>query len=95
MSIKYALLGTLLLAASPALAQECSSQFPPSFNGNMSPVSSCNSLPSGAATAEIPTFGGNLGVTRIGPAVAAPEASAFGAPAPITPLQEPVLSGAE
>jgi hypothetical protein len=60
----------------------------------MSAVSSCNSLPSGAATAEIPTFGGDLGVTRIGPAVA-PVASAFGAPQPITPQQEPVLSGAE
>jgi hypothetical protein len=95
MSVKYALLGTLLLAASPALAQECSTQSPPSFSGNMGAVSSCNSLPSGAATAEIPTFGGNLAVTRVGPAGPARLAPAFGAPAPITPQQEPVLSGDE
>ena len=92
MSIKYALLGTLLLAAGPALAQECSSQSPPNFNNA---VSSCDSLPSGAATAEIPTFGGDLGVTRIGALAAAPVAPTVGTPAPITPQQQQVLSGAE
>ena len=66
MQLKYALLGTLLLTAGPALAQECLTQSPPSFSGSMSPVSPCNSLPSGAATAEIPTFGGELAVTRFG-----------------------------
>ena len=94
MSLKYALLGTLLLTAGPALAQECSAQSPPSFSGNMSPVSPCNSLPSGAATAEVPTFGGELAVTRFGQA-AVRGAPALGAPQPITPLQEPVLQGAE
>jgi hypothetical protein len=94
-SIKYALIGTLLLAAAPAFAQECSSQFPPSFNDSMGPVQSCNSLPAGGATAEIPTFGGRLGVTRTGPAVAAAATPAFGGPQLITPQQEPVLQGSE
>jgi hypothetical protein len=94
-SIKYALIGTLLLAAAPAFAQRCSSQFPPSFNNRMGPFQSCNSLPAGGATAEIPTFGGQLGVTRTGPAAAAAATPAFGGPQLITPRQEPVLRGSE
>jgi hypothetical protein len=95
MSIKYALIGTLLLAATPAFAQECSAQSPPSFSDNMGGVNSCNSLPAGAATAEVPTFGGDLATTRIGPAVAASAAPVLGEVRPITPQQEPVLQGAE
>ena len=90
MQIRTAALGVFLVLAVPAFGQECATQYPPSFNGNMAPIGSCNSLPSGAATARIPTFGGDLGTTP----PAARSRSPYGSQ-PITPEQEPVLRGSE
>jgi hypothetical protein len=61
----------------------------------MAPIGPYNSLPSGAATARIPTFGGDLVTT---PLKAAPPAALPRSPAvsqPITPEQEPVLRGSD
>ena len=94
----HPLFAALLLFASPALADNCSTQSPPSPNSNMAPASSCNSLPVGVATARYPTFG-DLRVTRVAPAAASRPAPVRAdrphAPKLATPGNAPVLVGAE
>lgn len=93
------LVAALLLLATPALADNCSTQSPPSPASNMAPASPCNSLPRGEATARYPTFGGDLGVTRVGPPVGGkplpPMADRAHAPRLATPGSQPVLAGSE
>ena len=89
-------LSGVMLLAGPALAQDCSAQFPPDPGASKAEPEPCNSLPSGAATARFKTFGGELGTTRPGPA------SRTAQPKPpdrdrdvATPRTEPVLRGVE
>ena len=95
MQIRAAALGVSLVLAVPAFGQECATQYPPSFNGNMAPIGPCNSLPSGAATARVPTFGGDLVTTPLGASPPAALSRSPGVSHPITPEQEPVLRGSE
>ena len=100
-NVTYRILAAvLMLSATPALAANCNSQTPPSPSGNMSPSSSCNSLPAGSATARFPTFGGDLNSTRVGPSAAPVRrqrvvAIRRHAPRIATPSDQPVLVGAE
>ena len=94
----FPFLGGLALLAGPAMAQDCSTQYPPDPLASMAPGGACNALPPGAATARFPTFGGELGGARSipgsGPAQA-PGRRVTAATPPVTPRQQPVLRGAE
>lgn len=90
------ILGGLVLLAGPAVAQDCSTQYPPDPLASMSATGSCNALPPGAATARFPTFGGGLVTTRVGPGGPSQTTRARDAATPpVLPSQEPVLLGAE
>ena len=94
------MIAALLLFATPALAENCTSQSPPSPNGSMSPVASCDSLPVGSATARFPTFGGDLNTTRVGPSATSTRRQGVvavrrHAPRTAMPSDLPVLLGSE
>ena len=92
MKIFTALSTMLLLSTAPALADTCTTQTPPSPASNMGPSSPCNSVPPGEATAQFPTFGGALTVTRFGRAAARPPRRPP-PPQAATPNTSSVLSG--
>lgn len=90
----FTALSTMLVLATPALADTCTTQTPPSPASSMGPSSPCNSLPPGEATAQFPTFGESLTVTRFGRAIESVPARPA-QPQAATPKTLPVLTGSE
>lgn len=92
MNMTSTFFAVMLLSAAPALADTCTTQFPPSPASSMGPSSPCNSLPPGEATARFPTFGDALTVTRFGRNGGSAQPQQ---PQAATPKTSPVLTGSE